>query len=145
MRRVEASQTIGAPPEAVFAFVAELDNLPTWQPGVISAEQTSSGPIGVGSTARVLRELMGQRLTVDVTVTAFDPGQRLALESTAAGLSVSAAMDLEPAVDGTLVHVSTEIRTTSLFLAPLEGMAAGIAQEDMATGLRRLKAAIEGT
>ena len=145
MRRVEANVTIGAPPDAVFAFVAELDNLPTWQPGVISAEQTSPGAIGVGTTARVLRELMGQRLTVDVSVTAFDPGRRLALESTAAGLSVSAAMDLEPAPEGTKVVVSTEIRTTSPFLAPLEGMAAGIAQEDMTNGLQRLKVAIEGT
>jgi len=143
MRRVESQLTIGAPPETVFAFVAELDNLPTWQAGVISAEQTSSAPIGVGTTARVLRELMGQRMAVDVTVTALDQGRRLALEGTAAGLSVSAAMDLEPAVGGTLVRVSTEIRARSAFLAPLEGMAAGIAQQDMATGLQRLKAAIE--
>ena len=135
--------TIGAPPEAVFAFVADLDNLPTWQAGVIAAEQTSSAPIGVGTTARVLRELMGQRMAVDVTVTAFDHGRRLAFEGAAAGISVAAAMDLEPAVDGTLVRASTEIRARSAFMAALEGMAAGIAQEELAAGLQRLKAAIE--
>ncbi len=145
MRRVEASLAIGAPPEAVFAFVSDLDNLPTWQPGVISATQTTSDPIGVGTTARVLRELMGQRLTVDVTVTAFDLGRRLALESAASGISVAAAMDLEPVTDGTNVRMSTEIHSQSLFLAPLEGMAAGIAQQEMDSGLLRLKAAIEGT
>jgi uncharacterized protein YndB with AHSA1/START domain len=145
MRRVETSLAIGAPPEAVSAFVADLDNLPTWQPGVLSATQTTPGPIGVGTTARVLRELMGQRLTVDVKVTAFDPGRRLALESTASGLSVSAAMELEPAADGTTVRMSTEIHSQSLFLAPLEGMAAGIAEQEMTNGLQRLKAALEET
>jgi uncharacterized protein YndB with AHSA1/START domain len=145
MRRVESELTIGASPDAVFAFVAELDNLPTWQADVLSAEQTTSGPTGVGTTARVLRELMGQRMAVDVTVTAFDQGRRLAFEGAAAGLSVAAAMDLAPAGDGTLVRASTEIRARSPFMAALEGMAAGIAQEELATGLQRLKAAIEAT
>ena len=144
MRRVEASAAIDAPPESVFGFVADLDNLTTWQPGVLSAEQTSSGAVGVGTTARVLRELMGQRVTVDVEVTEYLPGRRLALASTAGGLAITAAMDLEPNGDrGTLARVATEIRTESLFLAPLEGMAARIAQDDMVTGLKRLKGAIE--
>src|SRR5918994_5291764 len=104
MRRVEGTTTIDASPEAVFAFVAELDNLPTWQAGVISATQTSPGPIGIGATARVLRELMGQRMAVDVAVTAFEPARRLALEGIAAGLTVSASMELEPAPEGTVVR-----------------------------------------
>ena len=66
MRRVEASQTISAPPETVFAFVADLANLPRWQSGIVSAEQTSPDPVGVGSTAHVVRELLGQRLAVDL-------------------------------------------------------------------------------
>jgi carbon monoxide dehydrogenase subunit G len=144
MRRVEASERIGAPADVVFAYVADLDNLKTWQPGVLSAEQTSDGPVGVGATARVLRELMGQRMTADVEVTEYVPGQRLALASVAGGLSVTAAMDLDPDGQGCVVRVSTEIRTNSVFLAPLEGMAARIAEDDMVAGLQRLKGAIEG-
>jgi uncharacterized membrane protein len=143
MRRVQASQAIDASADAVFAFVADLDNLPTWQPGVVSASQTSSGPVGVGATARVLRDLMGQRVTVDLEVTDFDPGRRLGLSSAAGGLSISAAMDLEPRNEATLVKISTEIRSRSPFLAPLEGMAARVAEDDMTAGLRRLKDAIE--
>jgi uncharacterized membrane protein len=144
MRRVEASLAIDAPADAVFAFVSDLGNLPTWQPGVLSAQQTSSGPVGTGATARVVRELMGQRVTVDIEVTEFEPSRRLSLASTAAGLAISGTMELEAAGSGTLVKVSTEIRTRSAFLAPLEGMAAGIARDDMTAGLQRLKVAIEG-
>jgi uncharacterized membrane protein len=142
MRRVEASLAVDAPADAVFRFVSDLDNLPTWQPSVISAQQTSDGAIGPGSTAQVVRELMGQRMTVDVVITEFLPGRRLALASTAAGIAVSGTMELEPAPAGTLVKVATEIRARG-FLGALEGMAAGIARDDMTAGLERLKAAIE--
>ena len=144
MRRVEARTSIDAPAESVFAFVADLDNLTTWQPGVLSAQQTSAGSVGVGTTARVLRELMGQRVTVDVEVTDYVPGRRLALASAAGGLRITAAMDLEPDGQATLARVETEIRSGSAFLAPLEGMAARIAEGDIVAGLQRLKDAIEG-
>ena len=144
MRRVEASTSIEAPAESIFAFVADLDNLTTWQPGVLSAQQTSPGAVGVGATARVLRELMGQRVTVDLEVTDYVPGRRLALASAAGGLTITAAMDLEPDGQATLARVATEIRSRSAFLAPLEGMAARIAEDDIVAGLQRLKDAIEG-
>ena len=144
MRRVEASTSIDALAEAVFAFVADLDNLTTWQPGVLSAQQTSPGSVGVGTTARVLRELMGQRVTVELEVTDYVPWRRLALASAAGGLSITAAMDLEPDGQATLARVATEIRSGSIFLAALEGMAARIAKDDMVAGLQRLKDAIEG-
>ena len=143
MRREEASLVIGCLADSVFDFVADLDNLPTWQPGITSAQQTSTGPVGAGATARVVRELMGQQVTVDIQVTDFVPGRRLGLSSDAAGMGISGTMSLEPDGTGTRVTVSTEIRARSPFLAPLEGMAAGIAREDMAAGLQRLKAALE--
>ena len=55
MQRVERSARIGAPPETVFAYLADLGNLAEWQIGVVSAEQTSEGRIGVGATAQVVR------------------------------------------------------------------------------------------
>jgi uncharacterized protein YndB with AHSA1/START domain len=143
MRRVEATQTIAAPPQAVFAFVSDLANLPLWQSGVLSAEATSPDPPRVGSTAHVVRELLGQRLAVDLTVTGYEPGQRLALESAASGVGVAAAIELAPAPEGTLVRFGMEIRAQNMFMAPLEGAIAGAAASDLATSLVRLKGAIE--
>jgi hypothetical protein len=143
MRKVEASQTILASPDAVFAFVADLANLPRWQSGVVSAEQTSPDPVGIGSTAHVVRELLGQRLAVDLTVTDYQPGRRLALASAASGMGVSAALELEPATAGTLIRFAMEIRAQNLFMAPLEGAVAGAAASDVDTSLAQLKAALE--
>jgi uncharacterized protein YndB with AHSA1/START domain len=143
MRTVEASRSIAAPPEDVFAFISDLANLPRWQSGVISAERTSPDPIGIGSTAHVVRELMGQRLAVDLTVIGYEPGRRLALESAASGMAVTAALDLEPEAGGTRLHFAMEIRAQGIFMAPLEGIIAGAAASDVATSLDRVKAAME--
>ena len=144
MRRVEAGITIAAPPEAVFAFVADLANLPRWQSGITSAERTSPDPVGVGSTARVVRDMAGQSLTVDLTIIDFEPGRRLALASAASGVSVTATLEMEPNDDTTVVRSGIEIKAGSMFMAPLEGVIANAAGGELATGLERLRDAVEG-
>jgi hypothetical protein len=37
------------PVEAAFAFVADFANATRWDPGVASSEQTTDGPVGVGT------------------------------------------------------------------------------------------------
>jgi len=143
MRRVEAGITIAAPPEEVFAFVADLDNLPRWQSGIVSTQRTSPDPVGLGSTARVVRDLAGQSLTVDLTITDFEPGRRLALASETSGVSVTATLEMEPTDDGTVARSGIEIKAGSVFMAPLEGMIAGAAASELASGLERLRDAVE--
>jgi uncharacterized protein YndB with AHSA1/START domain len=144
MRRVEAGITIAAPPAEVFAFVADLANLPRWQTGIVSAERTSPDPVGVGSTARVVRDMAGQSLTVDLSITEFDPGRRLALASQASGVSVTATLEMEAADEGTAARSGIEIKAGSVFMAPLEGIIANAAAGELASGLERLRDAIEG-
>jgi uncharacterized protein YndB with AHSA1/START domain len=144
MRRVESSITIDAQPDEVFAFVADVANLPRWQPGILSATRTSPDPVGVGSTARVVRDLAGQSMTVDLAITEFEPGRRLALSSAASGVSVTATLEMEPASEGTVARSGIEIKASSLFMAALEGVIASTAAEELATGLERLRDAIEG-
>ncbi|HEX6475395.1 MAG TPA: SRPBCC family protein [Candidatus Limnocylindria bacterium] len=144
MRRVEASISIAASPDEVFTFVADVANLPRWQPGILSATRTSPDPVGVGSTARVVRDLAGQSMTVDLTVTDFEPGRRLALASQASGVHVTATLEMEPAGDETVARSGIEIKAGSVFMAPLEGVIANAAAGELATGLERLRDAIEG-
>jgi uncharacterized protein YndB with AHSA1/START domain len=142
MRRVEASRTLPATPDRVFAFVADLDNLPRWQTGIVSAERTSPQPMGVGSTAHVVRELMGQRVAVDLRVTDYQPGRSLGLASEASGIGIAATLDLEPDGDGARVRFAMEIRAQNFFMAPMEGIVAGAAGSDLETSLDRLQAAL---
>jgi len=139
MRKVSASARIDAPPAAVFEFLADLANLPRWQSGIVSAQLITAGPIESGSRARVVRELLGQRLTVDFLLLDHRPPSRLELQSEASGIGVRAILELEPDEKATLLAFTMEIKAQNLFMAPVEGMVAGAAERDIAESLARIR------
>jgi len=81
---------------------------------------------------------------VDLTITDFEPGRRLALASAASGVSVTATLEMEPNDDATVVRSGIEIKAGSVFMAPLEGVIANAAGSELASGLERLRDAVEG-
>lgn len=144
MQRAEAVTTIPASPAEVFALVADPANLPTWQTGILSARQTSSGPIGRGSTARVVRELLGQRITADLSMIAYEPDRRLVLESTVSGVRAEATLELTPVDHATRILFTMDFRAASRLMFPLEGVVARAAERDLANSLERLRTHFTG-
>lgn len=141
MQRVEGSARIPAPPDEVFAYLADLDNVAEWQGGVTAARRTSEGPMGVGATATVTRQLMGQRLDAPLTVNEFDPPRRLGIGSEVSGVRAQATLDLVPAEDGTATDLAfaMEIRGSGL-TAFMEPMIASAARGDIDASLERVRA-----
>ena len=140
MKRVERSVRILAPPQEVFAYLAELDNLAEWQAGVTSARRTSEGELRVGATALVTRELMGQRIDAPLTVTDLDPPRHLGIGSEVSGVKAQGTLDLSEADDGraTDLTFSMEIRG-SMLTAFMEPMIANAAGSDIEASLERLR------
>ena len=95
-----------------------------------------------GSTGRVVIEMMGQRVTADTTIREAVQDRRLVIATSASGMSVVGSLDLAPAEGGTQLTFSSEVKAESIFMAPLEGMVAGIAEQNAATSLARLAAAL---
>jgi uncharacterized membrane protein len=60
MKRVERVATIATSPDELFAYLADLENLGEWMAGIVSAEVTSPGELGVGTRAHVVRALGSQ-------------------------------------------------------------------------------------
>ena len=50
MAKIEVSATVHRPPETVWKFVFDPTNAPKYDPDIISAKQTSDGPVAVGTT-----------------------------------------------------------------------------------------------
>jgi len=73
MIQVTKSVFIDQPLEKVFEFIADPANETLWQGDMVSAEKTSEGPLGVGSTARFVQRFLGMHLTNTIEITAFDP------------------------------------------------------------------------
>ena len=144
MRRVQRTARIAATPAEVYAFLAEPANLPLWQAGMVSAERTSPPPTVVGSTARVVLELMGQQVTAEITVREAEPERRLALAASMSGMGVVATLDLAPHDGGTEITLASEVRAENIFMAPLERMVTDSAERDLDASLARLEAALTG-
>jgi carbon monoxide dehydrogenase subunit G len=139
MKRVERQATVGAPPDEVFAYLADLRNVADWMSGVVGADLTSEGEMGVGSTAVVTRELMGQRIEAPVTVTEYDPPRRIVIGGEVSGVRANAELDLAAEGDATALRFAMEIRG-SLLTAFMEPMIANAAGADIDASLERIRA-----
>lgn len=140
MKRIERRARVEAPRDELFAYLADLANLPEWQPGIVTAEITSPGAeLGVGTTAKVVRDLMGQRIEAPMTVTAYEPPSRLAIGTEVSGVKATAELDLAAADDGaTDLAFAMEIRG-SFITSFMEPMIAGAAGGEIDASIARIQ------
>ena len=139
MKRIERRARVDAPPEELFAYLSDLANLPEWQSGIVSAEITSGDELGVGTTARVVRDLMGQRIEAPMTVTAYEPPSRLAIRSEVSGVKATAELDLAPA-DGAATDLAFAMEIRGSFITSfMEPMIAGAAGGEIDASIARIQ------
>ena len=72
-------EEIAAPPERVFAVMADPDSFGKWMPGFVRIERLTPPPTGVGTRFRETRKMMGREATEEFEVTAFEPPRVLGL------------------------------------------------------------------
>jgi carbon monoxide dehydrogenase subunit G len=138
--RYRRTVEIDRPPEDVFAFVTDLDNLSRWQPTIREVEW--SAPLERGATFRETREMLGRRARSRLEVTALDPPGEFSLRVVEGPVPLTVRHLLEPAERGTRLTLEAEGEAGGLMrlAAPLaERAAARQAGQD----LERLKRLIE--
>lgn len=81
--RVRKSVFINLPPEDIFAYVCDLENMVDWASTTVSIRKTSPGEIGAGATVRSTIRFLGRWLNVLFEVVEYSPGRCLALKSIA--------------------------------------------------------------
>jgi Polyketide cyclase / dehydrase and lipid transport len=77
---VTVERIVQRPPGVVFDFVARhhFENHPRWDPDVLQMSQSSPGPVGVGTTARVVRRQGRSRVEGAAIVVDYEPDRRAA-------------------------------------------------------------------
>jgi carbon monoxide dehydrogenase subunit G len=131
---------IARPPEDVFAFVTDLDNLPRWQPTVRDVEW--SAPLEPGSTFRETREMLGRRARSRLEVTALEPSNEFSIRVVEGPVPLTVRHLLEPAGEGTRLTLEAEGEAGGLMrlAAPIAERAAA---RQAAQDLERLKRLVE--
>ena len=112
--RIETTININRSVEDVMEFLTKPENLPVWTENVVEATQTSQGPVGLGTTCRIVSEVMQRRMSHDFAVTEFLPGKKYAVSSVNGPFPMSLTYAIEPFDGGSQLHSVTEFNFPGL-------------------------------
>jgi uncharacterized protein YndB with AHSA1/START domain len=96
---------IDAPPDRVWAIMSDIERWPEWTSSVTSVERLDTGPLAVGSRARVRQPKL---LPADFVVTDFDPGSAFTWVTRSAGVTATARHSVVPSGRGSRATLSVE-------------------------------------
>jgi uncharacterized protein YndB with AHSA1/START domain len=121
--RVDREIEVNRPAAEVFERLTRIEDLPRWQPAIVEATLTSSPPINVGSTVRVVALVGGQRTEAIGTVTEFVRPELIGLTASAGPADVAARVVVSPMTGASCrVAFGTTIKLGGM-LRFVEGMA----------------------
>jgi uncharacterized membrane protein len=87
MARIEESVEIKRPADKVFAYTTDAKSWPKWQSTIPEAEQTSQGPVGVGTTFKGTIHMMGLSMKWTAKATEYEPNKKFGKTITCGSLT----------------------------------------------------------
>lgn len=109
-KRVEARVWIDRPVQDVFAYVTSVDQWPEWRRDVVGGRVLTEGDLRVGSRAQGLAKVLGRTVTIDVVVTALEPGEAFGYRPVSGPLLTDNIYTFGSQDGGTLVTLTDDIR-----------------------------------
>lgn len=115
MARFEGSVEIMRPVEEVFAHITEVSNWTKWAAGMLEAEQTSEGPVGVGTTCRGVTQSMGRKMDWTSEVTKYEQNKKMEQKITSGSMTIEQSFAVEPVEGGTRFTIVSEAEIGGFF------------------------------
>lgn len=138
MPSLQHAVVVSAPPDRVWALVADVEGWPARIPTVDAVERLDDGPLAVGSRTRLRQPRLPEAVW---TVTELDPGRSFTWTSTSPGVAITAGHVVEPHADGSRLSLSIDI---SGWMAPLGWlMTKSLTKRYVETEAASIKAAAE--
>jgi carbon monoxide dehydrogenase subunit G len=138
MATFQNTVTIRREIEDVFAFLADFENVPTWNYAIVETKKTSPGPVAVGTTYRQIRSIP-DRSEERFEVTAFEPSSHGNIGHFITTISYL----LTPTGDGTRLTNVVDLKLSSGVLRLLAPLAASRVKASVAANLDTLKQVLE--
>ena len=115
MAKLEISITINRPIEEVFAFMNDPENQLLWWSGLVEIEQTSEGPIGVGTTYREVMQFLGRRIENTGEITEYELNKRNTVKTTSGPVPMEITGTFQPVEGGTEVTYGIDAELGGFF------------------------------
>jgi len=101
--------TIDRAPSAVFAYLAEFENVPRWNYAIAETRKVTDGPVGVGARYLQMRTIPTHSEET-FEVVEFEPDRRLVIRGQIGPFSGDIAYVLEGAADATDLTNTCDLR-----------------------------------
>ncbi len=134
--------TIARPADEIFAFLADLCNIPKWNYAIERTVQTSPGPAGAGATYRQIRTLH-RRSEENLQITAFEPPSRLTVDGQLGPFQATTSYLLQPVAGGTRLTNAVELEPISALLRPVGPLVVPRIEKAVAGNLSTLRQLLE--
>lgn len=139
MAHVEGQILIHRPVDEVFDFVADERNEPRYNPQMRRVEQTSAGPIGVGTTFRVESTTRGQPVVMTIVYTDYERPQWIRSSTRLSTMDIQGTLTFDPVPQGTRMRWSWELEPRGMLklMTPVVTLIGRRQERSIWTGLKR--------
>jgi hypothetical protein len=143
MQTFKNTVTIHRPVEEVFAFLADFENIPTWNYAIEDTGKASAGPVGVGTRYRQTRSVPARSIE-EFQVTVFQPASQLAIHGQIGPFRATISYKLEEVAGATTLVNTVELEPFQAKLRLLALVAVPRIKAAVAQNLGKLKLVLEG-
>ena len=142
MARIEESIEIKRPVDKVFTYTTEAKNWPKWQSFIPEAEQTSPGPVNVGSTFKGVSRMMGRSMKWTAIATEYESNKKWSKNITCGSMEIGEHLAYNPIEGGTAFTIVYDMKVGG-FLKLLSPVIAGSVRKETKKSLGNLKSILE--
>lgn len=132
-------------PEAVFAYLDDLERHGEWQSQIVSTKVESDGPVGVGTRVQEIRNLGGREQDASYEITEHDPPHKSSFRGVVGPVRPVGTVEVEPLEDGSGSRVTLSFTLVGYGFGKLIAPLARIqARRVVIENQQHLKAKLEG-
>ncbi|MDD1655126.1 MAG: SRPBCC family protein [Methanomicrobiales archaeon] len=142
MARIEESVDIKRPVEQIFTYTTDAKHWPKWNSVIVESEQTSPGPVGVGTTFRGTSRLMGRSMPWTAKVTEFEANRGYGKKIDSGAVIIEQHNTYHPMEGGTRFTILYDMKVGG-FLKILTPLMASSMRKELKKSLGNLKGVLE--
>ncbi len=142
MARFEESVTINRPVEDVFTYATKIQNWPQWHDSVLESEQTSQGPVGVGTTFKAKSRMDGRTMEFKGKVLEYDPNKRSRKEMDYGNFVIDDTLTFDSVEQGTRFTMAYDVKVRGIAKL-MSGRINAAAHDELKQAVNKLKTVCE--